>query len=270
MKWLLSFSLLLVVFSSILLAAQEQAQKKDVPLGWVFAYAQTETQLVSVGSLDEAAASSLTWAVCEEIVTPVTMAAHARTRDAYQYQAAESMPVGTDCLLVDSASHDGMVVWGWSEPSDAKFACVKGFPEAAAELAGRKIDSCYFIGGHGAGAVEVVLYKNQSPPDRLAALIVDDFRDPLDHHYWMAKFPASDKGWLGQDNGNFHPEKFHYLFTIIDVPTDANSDGSQVRFVGIERETSDGADLTLYQPVGNQLKPVVANHHSLQKLITQK
>jgi hypothetical protein len=43
-----------------------------------------------------------------------------------------------------------------------------------------------------------------------------------------------------------------------------------VRFVGIERETSDGADLTLYQSVGNQLKPVVASHHSLQKLITQK
>jgi hypothetical protein len=107
------------------------------------------------------------------------------------------------------------------------------------------------------------------PTDRLAALIVEDFREPLDHHYWMAKFPASDKVWLGEDNGNFHPEKFHYLFTIIDAPTDANSDGSQVRFAGIERETSDGVDLILYRPVGNQLKPVVANHHFLQQLITQ-
>lgn len=220
-------------------------------------------------SLDEAAASGLTWAVCGEIVTRVTMAARTRTRDAYQWQTAESMPLGTYCLLVDSASHDRMIVWGWPEPSDAEFGCVKGFSEAAEALARRKVDSCYFIGGHGAGSVEVVLYKNQSPTDRLAALIVEDFREPLDHHYWMAKFPASDKVWLGEDNGNFHPEKFHYLFTIIDAPTDANSDGSQVRFAGIERETSDGVDLILYRPVGNQLKPVVANHHFLQQLITQ-
>src|ERR1700730_15095207 len=95
-----AFSLLFVVFFNILLAAREQAQKKDAPPGWVFAHAQYETQLVSVGSnLDEEAASSLTWAVCEAIVTRVTMAAHTRTRDAYQYHAAESMPVGTYCLL---------------------------------------------------------------------------------------------------------------------------------------------------------------------------
>ena len=155
-----TFSFLFAVFFNILLSAQE-----------VFAYAQTETQLAPVGSsLDEAAASGLTWAVCGEIVTRVTMAARTRTRDAYQWQTAESMPLGTYCLLVDSASHDRMIVWGWPEPSDAEFGCVKGFSEAAEALARRKVDSCYFIGGHGAGSVEVVLYKNQSPTDRLAAL----------------------------------------------------------------------------------------------------
>jgi hypothetical protein len=97
----------------------------------------------------------------------------------------------------------------------------------------------------------VVFCKNQSPTDWLAALIVEDFRDPLDHRYWMAKFPASDKGLLGQDKGNLHPEKFHCLFTIIDDNSATNGDGSQVRFLGIER------------------KEVVANHHSLQKLISQ-
>jgi len=276
MKWLRTFFLLFVVFSNIFLTAQDQAQKKDqaqtkdAAAGWVFAYAQTETQLVPVGrGLDEAAANSLTWAICEEIVTRVSLVATGRTSDAYQYQAAESLPIGTYCLLVDSASHDGMFFWGWSEPSGARFACVKGFSEAGEELAGRKVDSCYFIGGHGAGAVEIIQYKNQSPTDRLAALVVDDFRDTLDHRYWMAKFPASDKGWLSPDNGNFHPEKFHYLFTIIDDTTDTNGDGSPMRFVGIERETSDGVDLTLYKPVGNQLKPVVANHHALQNLVTQ-
>ena len=85
----------------------------------------------------------------------------------------------------------------------------------------------------------------------------------------MAKFPASDKGWLGPDNGNFHSEKFRYLFTIIDDTSATGGDGSPVRFVGIERETPDGVDLTLYRPVGKQLKPVVTNHHSLHELITQ-
>jgi hypothetical protein len=275
MKWLRSFFLLVVLLSNILLTAQDRAQKKDqaqakdAPAGWVFAYAQTETQLVPVSNLDEAVANRLSWAICEEIVTRVSRVSASRTSEAYQYKAAESMPVGSYCLLVDSASHDGMFFWGWTEPSGAEFACVKGFTEAAEQLAGRKVDSCYFIGGHGAGAVEIIQYKNQSPTDRLAALVVDDFRDPLDHHYWMAKFPASDKGWLGPDNGNFHPEKFHYLFTIIDDTPAIGGDGSPVRFVGIERETSDGVDLVLYKPVGNQLKPVVVNHHSLQKLIAQ-
>jgi hypothetical protein len=266
-----TFPFLFAAFFSILLAAQEQAQKKDAVPGWVFAYAQTETQLVSMGgSLDEATAIRLTSAICGSTVLRVAIAAPSRISDGYQYRAAESMPVGTFCLLVDSASENRMFVWGWPDQSDAGFGCVKGFSEAAEELAGRKVDSCYFIGGHGTGSVEVVLYKNQSPTDRLAALIVEDFRDPSDHRYWMAKFPASDKGWPGPNNGNFHPERFHYLFTIIDDTSATNGDGSQVRFVGIERETSDGADLTLYQSVGNQLKPVVASHHSLQKLITQK
>lgn len=274
MKWLRAFFLLFVLLSNILLAAQEQAQRKDQAQakdapGWVFAYAQTETQLIPVSNLDEAVANRLSWAICEEKVARVSRVAASRKSDAYQYHAAEGIPVGNYCLLVDSASHDGMFFWGWSEPSGARFACVKGFTEAAEELAGRKVDSCYFIGGHGAGAVEIIQYKNQSPTDRLAALIVDDFRDPLDHRYWMAKFPASDKGWLGPDNGNFHSEKFRYLFTIVDDTSATGGDGSPVRFVGIERETPDGVDLTLYRPVGKQLKPVVTNHHSLHELITQ-
>jgi hypothetical protein len=180
------FSLLFVVFFSILLAGegegqkQEQAQKKDAAPGWVFAFTQNETQLVSMGgSLDEASASRLTWAICGGSVLRVAIAAPARTSDGYQHRAAKSMSVGTYCLLVDSASDNRMFVWGWPDQSDAGFGCVKGFSEAAAELAGRKVDSCYFIGGHGAGSVEVVLYKNQSPTDWLAALIVEDFRDPL-------------------------------------------------------------------------------------------
>ncbi len=204
MQWLRTFFLLSVVFSSILLTGQDQAQNEDVAPGWVFAYAQTETQLVSVASgLDEAAASRLTTAICGGTVLRVAIAAPTRTSDGYQYRAAESMPVGPYCLLVDSASDDRMFLWVWPGPSDAGFGCVKGFSEAAEELAGRKVDSCYFIGGHGAGAVEIILYKNQSPTDRLAALVVDDLRDPFDHHYWMAKFPASDKGWLARTTGNF-------------------------------------------------------------------
>ena len=117
MQWLRTFFLLFVVFSSILLTGQDQAQNKDVAPGWVFAYAQTETQLVSMGgSLDEATASRLTWAICGSTVLRIAIAAPTRTSNGYQYRAAESMPVGTYCLLVDSVSDDRMFVWGWSEP----------------------------------------------------------------------------------------------------------------------------------------------------------
>ena len=265
--------LLAVFFFNALLLAQEQAQKKAT-LEWVFAYAQGET-LVPVGPLDGAAANRLTWAICADVVTRIAALAPTRAsggleHSAYQYRAARNLPTGAYCLLVDSASHDGMFVWGGLEPSAARPACVAGFPEAAEQLAGRKVASCYLIGGHGAGAAEVVLYKEQSPTDHLAALVVDDFRDPFDHHYWMVKFPASDPGWSGKGNDNFHPERFRLLFTTVDDPTSNNGETSQVRLVAIERKTSEGADLTLYRPVGNQLKPVVTNHHSFRQLITRR
>lgn len=266
-------ALVLAVFFNALLLAQEQDQKKDTP-EWVFAYAQGET-LVSVGPLYGEAASRLTWAICADAVTRITAVAPTRASDgleysAHQYRAARSLPSGAYCLLVDSASHDGMFVWGGMEPSAARPACVAGFPEAAEQLAGRKVASCYFIGGHGAGAAEVVLYQEQSPTDRLAALLIDDSRDPFDHHYWMVKFPASDQGWSGKGNGNFHPEQFRLLFTTVDDALSKNGETSQVRFVAIERKNSDGADLTLYRPVGDQLNPVVTNHHSFRQLITPR
>ncbi len=272
MRFSTVFLLLAVCFNALLLA-QEQGQAKATP-EWVFAYAEGQ-MLVPVGPLDGAAASRLTWAICADVATRIAAVAPTRPGDglehsAHQYRAARSLPAGAYCLLIDSASHDGMFVWGGMEPSAARPACVAGFPEAAEQLAGRKVASCYFIGGHGAGAAEVVLYKEQSPTDHLAALIVDDSRDPFDHHYWMVKFPASDQGWAGKDNGNFHPEQFRLLFTTVDDAVSNNGETSQVRFVAIERTSSDGADLTLYRPVGNQLRPVVTNHRSFRQLATQR
>ena len=253
----------LAVALSSLLPAQDQTQEKGLVARWSFAYARTATQLVTLvpqDGLSQSQARELTWAVCPSKVTAVDFAADTPASGGYRYTATASVPLGSHCLLIDSTSHNAMFYWHpGPEPQTTKRACVLGFAEAAEALTGRKVDSCYFIGAYGTGSVELIEFTHQTPKDVLAALVVDNLRTPPpnDPQYWIAKFPAGKLGWASND-GRFHPEQFQHLFTIID--DSRNETSTNVRFVGIEWDGPEGAELILYRPVGNELKPVIVNH----------
>jgi hypothetical protein len=239
---------------------------------WVFAHAQTSNRLIALiprENLPQSQAARLSWAVCpnELVVTPVTLAANSTPAgtEVYSYHTSESVTPGSYCLLIDSASHDAMFFWGLSSrglPHSRE--CVRGFAEAAELSTGRKVDSCYFIGSYGTGAVELIEYKHQLRTDRMAALLVDDERNPADHKYWMAAFPFGDRVWSSDGDENFHPERFRYLFTMLDNAT------SEVSFIGIEWDGPDGAYLTLYRPVGTELAPFITNYYPSSQVITRK
>jgi hypothetical protein len=249
------------VLLTSLLSAQEQPRKKDTASRWVFADARTATQLVTLAPPDGFSASharDLTWAVCPGPVTAVSLASDGPLSGTYRYNATESVPLGSHCLLIDSPSHEATFYWHrGSDPSPVKRACVMGFPQAAEALTGRKVDSCYLIGGFGTGVVELIEYTHESPEDGLAALLVDNWRTPTgDPQYWIVKFPAGEKGW--NRDGKFHPEQFQHLFTLID--DGPNDPSTNVRFVGVEWDRPEGAELILYRPVGNELKAVIVDY----------
>jgi hypothetical protein len=250
------------VLLTSLLSAQEQPQKKDTASRWVFADARTATQLVTLvqqDGLPPSHARELTWAICPATVTAVSLAPDGPLSGTYSYNATESVPLGSHCLLIDSPSHEAIFSWGGgSEPSPVKRACAMGFPQAAEALTGRKVDSCYLIGAYGTGAVELIEYTRTSPEDGLAALLVDNLRTPTgDPQYWIATFPAGETGWAS-NAGQFHPEQFQHLFTLID--DGPNDPSTNVRFVGVEWDRPEGAELILYRPVGNELKEVIVNY----------
>jgi hypothetical protein len=257
-------STVFAVAISSLLPGQEQTQKKDLALQWAFAYAQTATRLVTLVSQDrlsQSDARALTWAICANPlkVTAASFAADTPASGGYMYDTTESIPQGSHCLLVDSTSHDAMFLWGEGTEPGFHEACVSGFSQAAEALTGRRVSSCYLIGGYGTGAIELIEYTRHSPKDALAALLIDNLRTPPPNEpqYWIAKFSAGEPGWASND-GKFHPEQFQHLFTIID--NSRNEPWTDVRFVGIEWDGPKGAELILYRPVGNELKPVIVNH----------
>jgi hypothetical protein len=259
---------------STLVPAQQQSQKKDAASRWSFAYARTATRLVTLvlpDRLSESDARELAWAVCASTVTAASFVADTSVSCGYSYDTAESVPQGSHCLLIDATSHNAMFYWNrGAEPELVRRVCVRGFPQAAEALTGRKVDSCYLIGGYGTGAVELIEYTHQSPKDLLAALLVDNLGTPPTDgfQYWIAKFPVSGTGWANND-GKFYPEQFQHLFTIIDDQPKAPT--TNVRFVGIEWDGPQGAELILYRPVGNELKPVIVNHdHAAAQVIARR
>jgi len=210
--------------------------------------------------LSESHARELAWAVCPSTVTAVSFVADTSVSGGYSYDTTESVPQGSHCLLIDATSHNAMFYWErGAEPQLTKRVCVLGFPQAAEALTGRKVDSCYLIGGYGTGSVELIEYSHQSPKDALAALLVDNLDTPTAEgpQYWIAKFPAGETGWASND-GKFHPEQFQHLFTMIDDKP--NGPTANVCFVGIEWDGPARAELMLYRPVGNELRPVLVNH----------
>ncbi len=249
--------------SGLLLAQEQPQRKKDVAARWSFAYARTATQLVTLvrqDGLSLSHARELTWAVCPRNVTPVRFATDTPESGEYSYIATEGVLLGSHCLLIDSTSHDAMFYWlQGAEPETVKRSCVLGFPQAAEALTGRKVDSCYYIGGYGTGSVELIEFTHQSPKDMLAALLIDNARTPPDDpQYWIAKLPVGEMGWAISE-GDFHPEQFQHLFTIID--DSPNEPSTNVLFIAIEWDGPEGAQLILYSPMGNQLIPVMVSHH---------
>ena len=214
-------------------------------------------------------ARELVWAVCPSTVTAVSFAADAPTGEGHSHTATEGVPLGSHCLLIDSKSHDAsFYTMRGAEPLPPRRSCVVEIPQAAEALTGRTVDSCYTIGAHGTGLVEIVEFKHQSPKDMLAALLVDNLRTPPPDgpQFWIAKLPSGAMGWA---DGKFHPEQFQHLFTMVnDRPHEPST---TVRFVGIEWDGPEGTDLILYKPVGNKLKPVLVNHdHGAAPAMAQK
>lgn len=245
------------------LSFSQQTKEPIPPLG-VFAYATNARHLVAIDeNLDESNARSLTKAVCptHAITSPISLTpANRGGRDAgsrFQYDAGNDVPSQNYCLLVDSKTHENLFVWGTGDPPRLlhEKKCLNDIAKAAEGLTGRKVASCYVIGLYGTGRVELVEYAYESADDRLVALMVID--DSMDDgpRYSITRFPADSPVWTTDNDGKFHPERFRHLFTISDDPD------SKLWSIAIEWQGHTGRDLTLYRPAGNELTPVIVNHH---------
>ena len=250
--------LLALVFTG--LSFSQQADEEVAPKG-VFAYALNARQLVAIGEIDdESHARLLTKAVCptNAITSSVRLTAMRQggqdERSGFQYDADGSVPAGNYCLLVDSKTQENLFVWGSGDAPTLvrERKCVAEVAEAAENPAGRKVASCYLIGGYGTGRVELVEYAYESADDRLVALMMID--NSLDTpRYSIARFPVGSQVWAVENAGKFRPERFRHLFTISDDPH------SNLWSVAIEWDGDTGSDLTLYRPVGSELRPVIVN-----------
>ena len=228
----------------------------------VFAYAINTRQLVTTSKdVNESNARLLTKAMCPTHSTSsaISLAALKNKDDAsktiFQYDADSEIPAGDYCLLVDSTAHQKLFMWGYEHFHERK--CLSEISEQAESLTGRKVASCYLIGGYGTGRLELIEYAYDSPSERLAALMVIDYSimgEPS--RYSIIRFPAASAIWTTEKDGKFHPERFRHLFTISDDPN------SHVWLVAIEWKGPKGSDLTLYQSVGTELRPILVNHDS--------
>ena len=261
-KTILFGSLLSLAFTCLSFG---QESKKTTSFDGVFAYAIDSRQLVTISKdVNESSARLLTKAVCptNAISSAIILSRIKNTdgagRSSFRYDADSEVPAGNYCLLVDSNAHQKLFTWGTGD-SDVilhEKKCLNEIAEQAESLTGRKIASCYLIGGYGNGRLELIEYAYDSPSDRLAALMVIQYSPVDGSRYSMARFPASSPVWTMEKDGKFHPERFRHLFTISDDPD------SEVWLVAIEWAGPAGRDLLLYQPVGTELRPILINHDS--------
>jgi hypothetical protein len=241
-----------------------QEPKSMTTFDGVFAYAVNTRQLVTISKdIDESNTRVLTKAICptHDIAAEIQPAPVKKSdgvgSSGFQYDAETEVPAGNYCLLVDSKVHQRLFTWGSGDSPELlhEKKCLDA--TAAQSLIGRKAALCYLIGGYGTGRVELVEYAYDSPDSRLAALIVTDY--PLvggPARYSVVRFPAGSPVWATEKDGKLHPERFRHLFTISDDPD------SGVWSVAIEWSGPARRDLTLYQPVGTELRPILVNHDS--------
>jgi len=264
MRKIALFSFLVSLPFTCLLFGQEP--KKTTPFDGVFAYAINTRQLVTISKdINESNARLLTKAVCptHAISSTITLAPGKNIdgagRSGFQYDAESEVPAGNYCLLVDSSAHQNMFTWGSGDSPVLlhEQKCLSEIAEQAESLTGRKVASCYLIGVDGNGRLELIEYAYNSPGDRLAALMVIDYSPVAGpSRYSIIRFSSGSPVWAAEKDGLFHPERFRHLFTISDDPD------SEVWLVAIEWAGPAGTDLTLYQSVGTELRPILVNHDS--------
>ena len=250
---------LFVVCLPAVLCSQDSRTAKE-PEGF-FAYAANARRLIVVAKdVNESQARLLTKAVCptDKITAKVTLRPvnQGSPVSGFQYDADRDLPAGNYCLLVDDKAHPKVFVWGsGDEPLlVGERACLGEITQAAKRLTGRTPRTCYLTGVYGTGRVDLVEFASESPDDRLAVLMVTD-ESPVDgSRYSLARFPASSPVWTMEKDGKFHPERFRHLFTISKDPE------SNLWLFAVDWAGPAGHDLTLYQPVGNELRPVVMTH----------
>jgi len=261
---LLAF-LFVLGFPAILSSQDSSKAKEKEPEGF-FAYAtDTRHLLVVAKDIEESQAVVLTKAVCptNKITAKVTLSVVNRTSglSGFQYNAESDLPAGNYCLLVDDKAHPKLFIWGsGDEPLLlAERACLGETMRAAERLTGRTARTCYLIGGYGTGRVYLVEFASNSPDDRLAVLLVTD-ESPIDGpRYWTARFPANSPVWTMEKDGKFHFERFRYLFTI------SNDPDSNLWLFAVDWAGPADHDLTLFQPNGNELRPIVVNHDAAHR-----
>jgi len=264
------FLVTLLVISPLFLLTElsfTQQAEKPSKSGLVFAYASTARHLIAVDDdLNAAQARRLTKAICptRKIASEVSMTtsgnAESGARTAFEYDASSDVPAGNYCLLVDENAHPQLFAWGsGDEPLLLpEKACRGEVTQAAERLTGRTMRTCYLIGGYGTGRLDLVEYVSDSPANRLVALLLSDYS--LDStRYSIARFPANSPIWSSEKDGKFYPERFRHLFTISDDPD------SKLWTVAVDWAGPSGHELTLYQPVGNEMRPLLVNHDAVRR-----
>jgi len=241
----------------------QQFKKSSRPLG-VFAFANSPRHLTAISNdLDASQARRLTKAVCptNKISAGVSLTMRGNAaRSAFEYDANSDVPAGNYCLLVDEQAHPNVFTWGSGDEPILlnEKACLGQITQAAEHLTGRTARTCYLIGGYGTGRVDLIEFVSDTPGDRLVGLLMTD--ESLDgSSYSIVRFSANSPIWSLEKDGKFHPERFHHLFTTSDDP-DSNLWTIAVDWAGPSEHV-----LTLYQPKGEELIPLLVNRDSSRR-----
>lgn len=256
------FGLVLVLFCCPSSFSQ-QTQMAYPPVG-TFARAINAKQLIAIGDIDPSMARQLTKAVCPTAAaTFLSVAVKENSPDGNSQPVFETdgevLP-GNYCLLSE-AQHAPSFMWGPLKDESRVLVkekrCLQEISTAAEDLTGRKPATCFMLGGYGTGRIELVDYARGSQEPPLAGLmIISDSIVDGTHTYSLAKFSAGNPIWASELDGNFHPERFRYLFTI----STSHDPNNEIWFTALEWDGPKGTDLVLFQPVGNALKPILVNH----------
>ena len=252
---------LLVLLTGI--SFPQQFKKSSRPLG-VFAFAYSPRHLVAVSNdLDATQARRLTKAVCptSKISAEVSLTMRGNAaRSAFEYDANSDVPAGNYCLLVDEQAHPSLFTWGSGDEPILKNekACLGQITQAAERLTGRIARTCYLIGVYGTGRVDLIEFVSDTPEDRLVGLLMTD--ESLDGSgSSIVQFLASSPVWSRERDGKFHPERFRHLFTISDDPD------SNLWTIAVDWADPSEHVLTLYQPKGAELIPLLVNRDSSRR-----